>query len=40
MNTPHLARNVGLSLVALLVVLGATWLLVPRSQAPFIYAFF
>ncbi len=40
MNSPRLARTVGLSLLALLVVLGATWLVVPRAQAPFIYAFF
>lgn len=29
-----------LSVAALIVVLAITWMLVPRSSAPFIYAFF
>ena len=40
MNSPLLSRNVGLSVVALVAVLVATWLLVPRASAPFIYEFF
>lgn len=40
MNSPRLVRNLGLSLLALVVVLLATWWLVPKALAPFIYQYF
>ena len=33
-------RHVWLPVLGLVVVLVATWLLVPRAQAPFLYEFF
>lgn len=32
--------TLGLPIGALVIVLVVTWLLVPRQEAPFIYAFF